>query len=165
MAKAPEIKLRPKKAELPPQIEKEVSLESKSEVEPRAPEMSAKSEKVEWSTPATEQPTRVPRQTQHVPEPKNEILQRVESILSEDLADTYRSLNPEKQKAFKKKGEEVALKVQEMVEKGHLRIRKVLKWIREWLRIIPGVNSFFLEQEAKIKADKLLEYYKEHTGR
>jgi len=33
--------------------------------------------------------------------------------------------------------------------------RKALGLIRDWLRIIPGVNRFFLEQEAKIKADKI----------
>jgi len=26
----------------------------------------------------------------------------------------------------------------------------------DWLKILPGVNKFFLEQEAKIKTDKIL---------
>jgi hypothetical protein len=39
-----------------------------------------------------------------------------------------------------------------------------LKLIREWLLIIPGVNKYFLEQEAKIKTDKIQQLYeREHA--
>jgi hypothetical protein len=34
--------------------------------------------------------------------------------------------------------------------------KKIFVLIRAWLKIIPGVNRFFLEQEAKIKTDKIL---------
>ena len=33
----------------------------------------------------------------------------------------------------------------------------VLKMLKKWLKIIPGMNKFFLQQEAKLKADKFLE--------
>jgi hypothetical protein len=35
-------------------------------------------------------------------------------------------------------------------------VKKILALIRDWLKLIPGVNRFFLEQEAKIKTDKIL---------
>ena len=28
--------------------------------------------------------------------------------------------------------------------------------IREWLKVIPGINKFFLEQTVKIKTDKII---------
>jgi len=34
----------------------------------------------------------------------------------------------------------------------------IMELVYEWLRMIPKVNKFFLEQEAKIKTDKLLKY-------
>jgi hypothetical protein len=34
--------------------------------------------------------------------------------------------------------------------------RKLLTLIRRWLVLIPGVNKFFLEKEAKIKVEKIV---------
>ena len=44
-----------------------------------------------------------------------------------------------------------------MIETGKAVGRKILKLIRSWLKLIPGVNKFFLEQEAKIKTDKIVD--------
>jgi hypothetical protein len=44
-----------------------------------------------------------------------------------------------------------------MLDKGKVNVKKVRDLIIKWLRIIPGVNRYFLEQEAKIKSDRLLE--------
>ena len=52
-----------------------------------------------------------------------------------------------------------------MIKAGMIQMKKILKLIREWLLIIPGVNKFFLEQEAKIKAEKIQQIYeREHTA-
>ncbi len=88
--------------------------------------------------------------------PKSESLVKIEKILEEDLESFYFSMPPEKQAAFKEKGEETATKIEKMMEAGKSVARKILKLIRAWLKIIPGVNKFFLEQEAKIKTDKLM---------
>ena len=37
---------------------------------------------------------------------------------------------------------------------------KIIDVIKKWLSIIPGINKFFLEQEAKIKTDKIMELKK-----
>ena len=79
----------------------------------------------------------------------------IESILSDGLADVYRQMPLKKQAAFRRKGEEVALRVQKAMRSAHFAIRKVLGWVRAWLKLIPGVSKIYLEQEAKIKADKL----------
>lgn len=87
---------------------------------------------------------------------KSGALVKIEKILEEDLESFYFSMPPDKQLAFKEKGEETASKIEKMVEAGKAVARKILKLIRAWLKIIPGVNKFFLEQEAKIKTDKVM---------
>lgn len=86
----------------------------------------------------------------------NQIQKRIEGILEEDLTDFYSSLSPEKQIQFRLKGEETLSKIMEIVSKTRVNARKIFKLIKIWLKTIPGVNRFFLEQEAKIKTDKIL---------
>lgn len=95
------------------------------------------------------------------PEPvqvKDPVVVDLENLLSEDLGDIYMGLSEKKKQAFREKGEAVAVAIKEMVTSGKVRVKKILDLIRDWLRIIPGVNKFFLEQEAKIKADSIISY-------
>ena len=80
----------------------------------------------------------------------------VESILEEDLTDTFLAMPPDLQMKFKDKGEETAGKIREMLDSAKVSTKKVFDLIKDWLKMIPGVNKFFLEQEAKIKTDKIL---------
>jgi len=82
---------------------------------------------------------------------------QIENILEEDLEEIYFSLPPEKQKEFKTKGEETAKKISLALQKTKIKVNQIIKLIKNWLKLIPGVNKFFLEQEAKIKADKIIE--------
>lgn len=94
------------------------------------------------------------------PEKSQELIE-IESILSEGLAPLYKEL-PENRKAeFKQKGEEAAQKIQGLLRAAKVKMHKIINVIINWLKMIPGVNKFFLEQESKIKTDKLLEYKKE----
>jgi hypothetical protein len=86
----------------------------------------------------------------------NQIKKRIEGILEEDLSDFYASLSPDKQIQFRLKGEETVSKIMAVVSKTRVNARKIFKLIKVWLKTIPGVNRFFLEQEAKIKTDKIL---------
>lgn len=86
---------------------------------------------------------------------KSEFLLQIEDILADGLGDMYVKMEPSFRARFKEKGEEVARKIEAAVAEGKVRVKLILEWIRSWLRIIPGVNKFFLEQEAKIKADKI----------
>lgn len=87
---------------------------------------------------------------------KSEFLIQVENILTEDIGDLYVRMETSLREQFKLKGEEVARKIEEAVLSGKARIKAIVSWIKEWLQTIPGVNRFFLEQEAKIKGDKIL---------
>ncbi len=82
--------------------------------------------------------------------------QQIESILAEDLGGIYEQLPRPLQAEFKAKGEEVAVKIVDLMQKAKVKIREIINLIKKWLKTIPGINRFFLEQEAKIKADKIM---------
>ncbi|MBU1039309.1 hypothetical protein KKC17_03775 [Patescibacteria group bacterium] len=84
---------------------------------------------------------------------------KVENVLEEDLADVYLSLSPDKQQEFKKAGEIAAKKISRLMRKVKISLSQIIKIIRQWLSVIPGVNKYFLEQTAKIKADKILKLH------
>lgn len=81
----------------------------------------------------------------------------VEQVLEEGLADAYRKMNPSQQQKFRKEGDEAARTISEMVRQAKVRAREVLALLTKWLKIIPGVNRFFIDQEAKLKTDKIVQ--------
>lgn len=91
-----------------------------------------------------------------VPQYKSPTLVQIEDILEEDLGDAYFSMSPKRREDFKKKGEETASRIEKLVEAVKINSTKILGLIKKWLKLIPGINRFFLEQEAKIKTDKIL---------
>ncbi|MFA5131072.1 MAG: hypothetical protein WC467_01480 [Patescibacteria group bacterium] len=80
----------------------------------------------------------------------------IDSILSEGLNEVFLKMNPAQQAAFKKSGEETVAKINVLLGEAKVKVNKIIALIRQWLKLIPGVNKFFLEQEIKIKADKIL---------
>lgn len=80
----------------------------------------------------------------------------IDTILSEGLNEIFLNMKPVEQKAFIKKGEETVTKINELLSKTKVKMSRIIALIKDWLKMIPGVNKFFLEQEAKIKADKIL---------
>ena len=89
--------------------------------------------------------------------PKDQAFKRIEEILEEDLGNVYLEMTPAEQKVFKAKGEEAASKIRILIQQVKIRVKDILELIKKWLSYIPGVNKYFLEQEAKIKTDKILE--------
>lgn len=83
-------------------------------------------------------------------------VQEVEQILSEGLHELFASLPPAEQQKFKVEGEKAAREVAGLLGQVKVKIDQIVSVIRRWLMIIPGVNKFFIEQESKIKAQKLL---------
>ncbi len=107
-------------------------------------------------TPSLETVTkRVPASATVAP-PKDRLEREIESVLEEDLADMYKSLPAEKQKEFREEGEKTAAAIRVLAIHAKKHASKILHLIKRWLRLIPGVNRFFLEQEAKIKTDKIV---------
>lgn len=84
----------------------------------------------------------------------------VEEIMSEDLGTEYAKLTPQQRIVFRREGEKAASKIRILLEHARVKAKSIIEIIRRWLRLIPGVNKFFLEQEAKIKADKILALHK-----
>lgn len=87
---------------------------------------------------------------------KSEEHVKIENILSEHLDDLYMQMTPQQQMAFKQKGEETTTKIEKLLEEAKIKVKEVLNLIKEWLKLIPGINKFFLEQESKIKTDRLI---------
>jgi len=92
---------------------------------------------------------------------KSETVKKIEDILSEGLEDIYTSLPDSLKEEFKRKGEETAFKIEKLISGVKIVVQKIVKLIKEWLKMIPGINRFFIEQESKIKTDKILKLAKE----
>jgi len=104
-----------------------------------------------------EQPSgAVPSQPSQRIAAKDPLTSEIEDIMSEDLAPMYARLSPEQKIIFKQEGERAAVKIRALLEHAKIKAKSIIEMLRKWLRLIPGVDRFFLEQEAKIKADKML---------
>lgn len=119
-----------------------------------APEAPRPEPKPEPREPSAPPPAPVP--VRPSAPPKDPLTARIEDVLAEDMTDVFLKMSPEKQAEFKTKGEETAGKIRQMIEDAKVNAKKMFDLIRDWLKLIPGVNRFFLEQEAKIKTDKIL---------
>lgn len=90
-----------------------------------------------------------------IPAVRDELTLEIENIMEEGLADAYKELSVVEQQEFKLKGEETAQKIREILKSTRIKVKKIFRLLFEWLKLLPGVNRFFLEQEAKIRADKI----------
>jgi hypothetical protein len=87
---------------------------------------------------------------------RDEVTVKIEKIMEEGLGDAYERLSPIAKQEFKLKGEQTAIKIRELLQKTHVKAKKILRLILDWLRILPGINHFFVEQEAKIKTERII---------
>lgn len=99
-----------------------------------------------------------PAATTEITVEKDPVVIKVEKIMEEGLGALYDSLPEQGKPLFKKKGEEAAREISAMIKSLKVKAAKIVRLIRDWLMTIPKANKFFLEQEAKIKTDKILEY-------
>lgn len=100
-------------------------------------------------------------------EMKDPLLVRVESLLSEGLADEYATLSPGKKQAFKQEGEMLAVWLHHALAKGDVKPHEVLARLEKWLLIIEGKDrsSPWLIQEAYVRARRAMREMKyEHIG-
>jgi len=99
----------------------------------------------------------VPKPSGHGAATHDKLLTGIERILEENLAEAYQGLPPDVARAFKEKGEETAVTVRDLVSRARVKVRAIVKLISSWLKMLPGVNRFFLVQEIKLKTDRILE--------
>lgn len=90
------------------------------------------------------------------PATKSERLHGIEKVMTSGLEEIYSSLDPRTKAIVKTEGEKTASQIEQLLERGQAAAKKILHLIRSWLQKIPGVNKFFLEQESKIKTDKIM---------
>ena len=91
-----------------------------------------------------------------VPQVRDELTVQVEQIMEEGLKDAFVELTPIQRQEFKIKGEKTAIEIRNLMRGTHVKIKKIFRLLFDWLKLLPGINKFFLEQEAKIKADKIM---------
>lgn len=94
--------------------------------------------------------------------PQAQRQKQIENVLAGGLKEIYQNLTPVKQQEFKKAGEETARKINQLLAKAKININDIIKLIKKWLSLIPGLNKYFLEKEAKIKADELIKLRNEN---
>ncbi len=123
-----------------------------SEAEPRSVE-SGSSEKLEAQPTATPIQTPAPAVVSTADAAR---VAEIERVLEDDLSELYFKLPEDKRAEFRVRGEAAAREIDVLLSAATVQVRKIIDIIRNWLKLIPGINTFFLEQEAKIKADHLL---------
>ncbi|OIO52237.1 hypothetical protein COY93_04395 [Candidatus Uhrbacteria bacterium CG_4_10_14_0_8_um_filter_58_22] len=135
--------------------------ESGLELEPTAEGAAAESEPAEESAdesvgqlPAVQ--TVAPAVIPAADRSRDMLLIEVEEKLEDNLWDAYRAMTPDLRLKFKMEGERIAQVVREGIATGRVVAHNILTMIVEWLGMIPGVNRWFLIQEAKIKTDALI---------
>lgn len=87
---------------------------------------------------------------------KTETQRRIESVMEDGLGEVYKNMPPEAKKKFREEGEKAAAEIETLLYKVKVHSKKIFKLVFAWLRIIPGVNKYFLEQEAKLKTDEII---------
>ncbi len=91
-----------------------------------------------------------------IPSVRDPLTSQIEKIMEAGLVDAFKEMNEIQKQEFKIKGEQVALEIKQLLGKSKVKIKKIFELLVSWLQIIPGISRFFIQQEAKIKADKLL---------
>ncbi|NTW22709.1 hypothetical protein HGA34_04200 [Candidatus Falkowbacteria bacterium] len=88
--------------------------------------------------------------------PASPEVQQIERIMEDGLAELYAQMPPDKQREFRRVGEQTARQINQLLMATKIQVTKIISLIKDWLKILPGINRFFIEQEAKIKTDELL---------
>lgn len=149
----PQEQLRSKKIERPlisPEVE-QVASEEKERVAPVASTETLESVAVAAST--NQATTTAPISPVAPITPRQEA---IDDILEDGLTDIYLSLSPEKQQELQKVGAQTVRQIDVLLDHVKSQWRKIMSLVRNFLSIIPGLNKFFLEQEVKIKTDRII---------
>jgi hypothetical protein len=159
---SPDFSLNVEKESSPQPVETASRIEvPKIEVEqPQEHEQKAipKEVKIETETfvPVTLPPQPSKPLPQAVTNQKSPSLIAVEKILEEHVGDLFSQIPQDKRMKFKVQGEETAKKIDSLLHQTKVKVKSILSLLISWLRMIPGVSKFFIEQEAEMKVNKLL---------
>jgi len=87
---------------------------------------------------------------------KDPMTAKIEKIMEDGLTDSFQNLSPVAKEEFKLRGEQAASKIRELMRSARIKVKKIFRLILDWLKMLPGINKFFLIQEAKIKTDRIV---------
>jgi hypothetical protein len=118
------------------------------------PEQAAEESPTEESAVVQATPVKLPDQP--TVSAKDAYHQRLERLLEDNLVDLYLQMPKAQRQQFRAEGERVASQLRQMIETAKIKAKQVLEIIRNWLKSIPGVSRYFLEQESKIKTDRVI---------
>lgn len=127
-----------------------VSVEQRTEHQPQPRPTPAEVQPVDLPTP---QPVVLDAQPAN---PTTAQVQQVEEVMADGLGDAYAAMSPTEQQEFKRVGESTAAAIIEVLTSAKAQVQKVVTLILRWLRLIPNVNPYYLEQQARIKADAII---------
>lgn len=99
-----------------------------------------------------------------IPQVKDQLTVDIENVMEEGLKDVFNELDTIQREEFKIKGEETAIQIRNIMRQAKIKAKAIIKLLIAWLKMLPGVNRFFIEQEAKIKADKIMALRYKHNG-
>ncbi|MFA7286508.1 MAG: hypothetical protein WC052_02505 [Patescibacteria group bacterium] len=148
-----------------PEIKREYTATPEQEFSETAPQTIPRTAVPDSAEPvarAVPQPVLVPIVSPLQSAPKSQTLQEIETIMAEDLAGIYASLDAPTRSALRVSGEQAALKISILLQSASSQLIKIIKIIRDWLRTIPGISWAFIEQETKVKTGKLLRLTDKH---
>lgn len=97
--------------------------------------------------------------------PQDRFQKEIEGVLSEGLLENYQKMTPDAQKAFQASGEKAAEEIRQELLLRKINGRKVHDKIKDWMKQVPNLNPFFIEQAAKIRTDKLMALVEEEKRR
>ena len=86
----------------------------------------------------------------------DQLVKNIEGTMSEGLEESYKSMDPALQERFKATGETTAQAISNLLQQSKIQVKKIVILLLKWLRLIPRVNPYYLEQQAKIKADAIV---------
>lgn len=84
------------------------------------------------------------------------LTRELEIALGEGLEDQFLKMDFMSQKGFKEAGENLTEVLKDVILNQKIERPKIMDKIRLWLKMIPNVNNFFIEQETKNRADKIM---------
>ncbi len=88
--------------------------------------------------------------------PKTPLRRELEVVLAEDVFDFMKQAPAAQQIIIRQRGREVLDEIETMIKQTKINIRKIIKLILSWLKLLPITNKYFLEQAAKIKTEEIL---------
>lgn len=88
--------------------------------------------------------------------PADQLIKNIERTMAEGLEDAYQAMDPARQQKFKQTGEATANAISQLLQQTKIQVKKIVTLLLRWLRLIPQANPYYLEQQAKIKADAIV---------